>query len=78
MTRGNILSSFRFHDFQMAFNLGEVGLRLNEHYNEPYSVMIGNFMFGDFINYWRHHLYTDIAYLQKAFKGAVEVGDQGI
>lgn len=40
--------------------------------------MVGFFLFGDFINYWKSHLSTDIPYLQKSYKGAIDVGDQGI
>jgi hypothetical protein len=39
--------------------------------------MVGYFLFGDFINYWKAHLSTDVAYLQKSYKGAIEVRDHG-
>lgn len=67
----------RYHDFQLGYDLGKVALQLNEKYKEPASTMVGYFLFGDFINYWKAHLSTDVAYLHKSYKGAIEVGDQG-
>lgn len=62
----------------MGFELGQVAIALNERHNDPTGTMIGNFLFGDFINYWQRHLATDVPYLQKAFRGALDCGDLGM
>jgi predicted ATPase/signal transduction histidine kinase len=71
---GTILCQ-RFQDYELGYEFGLLGLKVNEKFNN--TTLNGKIYmsFGNFINHWRKHVSSNLALQQAAYQGAMEVGD---
>ena len=71
---GTILCQ-RFQDYELGYEFGLLGLKVNEKFNN--TTLNGKIYmsFGNFINHWRQHVSSNLALQQAAYQGAMEVGD---
>jgi predicted ATPase/signal transduction histidine kinase len=71
---GTILCQ-RFQDYELGYEFGLLGLKVNEKFNN--TTLNGKIYmsFGNFINHWRKHVSSNLALQQAAYQGAIEVGD---
>jgi PAS domain S-box-containing protein len=70
-----LLLSVKFQDYETAFELGSLSLKLNERLHSKINRSAILFVIGNFINHWRKHLRLNMAYLREAFKAGIESGD---
>ena len=71
---GTILCQ-RFQDYELGYEFGLLGLKVNEKFNN--TTLNGKIYmsFGNFINHWRKHVSSNLVLQQAAYQGAMEVGD---
>ncbi|MEG4519083.1 MULTISPECIES: AAA family ATPase [unclassified Microcoleus] len=71
---GTILCQ-RFQDYELGYEFGILGLKVNEKFNN--TTLNGKIYmsFGNFINHWRKHVSSNLVLQQAAYQGAMEVGD---
>ena len=70
-----LLLSVKFQNYETAFELGALALKLNERLHSQTNRCGVPFTIGNFINHWRRHIRFNMAYLREAFKAGVEIGD---
>ena len=71
---GTILCQ-RFQDYELGYEFGLLGLKVNEKFNNTSLNGKIYMSFGNFINHWRKHVSSNLALQQAAYQGAMEVGD---
>ncbi|MBD2024534.1 response regulator [Leptolyngbya sp. FACHB-711] len=64
-----------FRDIPAGYAFSEMTIRLNQKLNDPKYKGTVLHIHGSHINVWRHHMATDLPFLEQGFLGCVEAGD---
>lgn len=64
-----------FNRYRDAYRFGKVACELVETHKLLRAKSPVYFLFGDVLNFWFHHLSTNLPYIHQAFQSAVEIGD---
>ncbi|GAM24119.1 hypothetical protein SAMD00019534_072940 [Acytostelium subglobosum LB1] len=67
----------RFDDFHVGYEVGRLAMELKELHNEPSTKGKVTLLFGNFINHWRAHMFTNSALIKLSFLESIESGDMG-
>ncbi|MEM9539162.1 MAG: AAA family ATPase [Cyanobacteria bacterium P01_E01_bin.42] len=65
----------KLNNYKAAYEFGQLGLELNERFNNPSLDCKINNMFGAFVNPWRNHLNAGIPVLRRGFQIGSEILD---
>ncbi|MEP0912570.1 AAA family ATPase [Leptolyngbya sp. GB1-A1] len=64
-----------FRDIPAGYAFSKMTIRLNQKLNDPKYKGTVFHIHGSHINVWRHHMATDLPFLEQGFLGCVEAGD---
>ncbi|HOC58353.1 MAG TPA: AAA family ATPase [Smithellaceae bacterium] len=70
-----LLLCMKFQQYERAFALGSLALKLNEQFQGTSNRCMVPFIIGNFISHWRQHICRNMDYLREAFQAGVEIGD---
>ena len=62
-------------DLDTSYRFGELALAMLDREGSSENTTNINFVFGTFVNHWRNHLSTSLAYLDTACTASLEMGD---
>jgi len=62
-------------DLDTSYRFGELALAMLDREGSSENITNINFVFGTFVNHWRNHLSTSLAYLDTACTASLEMGD---
>jgi len=71
----SLFISATFGDYPTAYKFGQLGLRLNEMFNNPEVKSMCYFNFGWSSNHWMVHARENLTYLNKGIDNGLESGD---
>ncbi len=70
-----MLLAIKFQNYETAFELGNLALKLNERFQSTSNRCMVPFVIGNFINHWRSPIRHNMTFLREAFASGVEIGD---
>jgi predicted ATPase/signal transduction histidine kinase/tRNA A-37 threonylcarbamoyl transferase component Bud32 len=65
----------QYGDTRTAYEFSEMSLRLNEKLDDRRLRGTLLAIHGNHVNFWRHHIATDFAFLERGFRACLEAGD---